>query len=98
MVKRTVLGVLECCARTGTNLFAGYVNDDDTLPEGTRTTPVEVLDPEDGSGELWILAVTTPITHLDTTELEDVIAKDVARKAKAKLTDEELSALGLTRD
>jgi hypothetical protein len=99
MVKRAVVGVLQKCSRSGGDLVVGYIEAETTPPEGTRTLPdLEVLDPEDGSNTAWILAFPVPVPLLSEQDMTDILAGEAARRAKAKLTDADLDALGLTRD
>ena len=97
MQKITVRGILKSSC-TGGKTWAGYVSEAEEVPAGLVETPVEVLDPEDGSGNVWVLAHPDGIPLLASQDLTDLSASEVARAAKAKLTDEELAALGLTRD
>lgn len=97
MQVQTVKGILQTTAHGGYQ-FAGWVSDETTIPEGVRTSPVQVLNLEDNTTNRWVIAMNDPIAQLDTTALNTIAEGEVARAAKAKLTDEELAALGLTRD
>lgn len=96
MNKITVRGVLQS-EPSGGKGWAGFVPLEQEV-EGLMTSPVEVLDLEDESDTVWVLAKSDAIPLLDLEGLAAIRSGEVARTAKAKLTDEELVALGLTRD
>jgi hypothetical protein len=94
----TVRGVLKTCPATGARKWAGYVSEDTEVPAGLVAASIEVLDPEDQTGNRWILAVSEPLTPLDSATLDALAQGDAVRLAKSKLTDADLAALGLTRE
>ena len=95
MAVETVNGVLKHCATTGALVFAGYTKE--KAIEGLNVSPVAVYDPEDGSDNRWVLTMDTPIAPLTAPEIDTLRTGEAARIALAKLTDEEVAALGLTR-
>lgn len=95
MVKVTLNGVLKTEAN-GTRSWAGYTTE--SVVEGLVVTPVDMLDPEDGSNSRWVLAFPTSVSLLDETALESLRDGELRRATLAKLTDVEVSALGLVRE
>lgn len=93
----TVNGVLKHCTVTpGRMVMAGYTTE--SAIEGLVVTPVSVLDPEDNTDARYWLCGIAPLTLLDETEINALIAGEVRRIAVAKLTDAELSVLGVSRE
>ena len=98
MQKVTIFGVLQSSSTTfGAKEWAGWALEETVIPEGLVKTPVEVLDPEDSSGDRWVLANPDPLVLLDEAALAAVSEGELARIAKSKLTDAELAAIGVTR-
>lgn len=93
----TVRGVLRTCECTGVKKFAGYVAEGVVVPEPLIETPVLVLDPEDNTGNRWILAFPDAVGVLSEGDLTTLASEEPHRQAVSKLTDAELTALGLTR-
>lgn len=96
MVVTTVNGVLKHCSQTGNLVFVGYTTE--AAVAGLTVSPVQVLDPEDESGDRWVLAMSTSIGLLDTTALNTLRDGEARRIALAKLADAEVTILGLTRE
>ena len=95
MVKKTVRGIMKT-EPDGSRCWVGYVDLDDTVDEIVNY-PIEVLDQEDGTQNYWVLAKGTTIAPMTTQDLDELRAGELRRATIAKLSDAELSALGLTR-
>ena len=96
MQVRTVNGVLKHCATTGTLTWCGYTTAESIA--GLTVSPVSVLDPEDGSGNVYVLAMTGPLSLLDETAATALVAGEARRQVVAKLSDAELALLSITRE
>jgi len=81
----------------GQQCYCGTIGLEDPTPEGLTTYELDVLDPEDDTG-VYILGWPTILTSLTSEEIVAIQDGETARRAKGKLTDTELSSLGLTRD
>lgn len=78
-------------------MWAGYLDNDKVeVPEGLTASLVDVL--LDDKGQCWVLAFPEPLVALDEESLVSVTETETVRAAKAKLTDKDLEALGLTRE
>lgn len=95
MVKVTLNGVLKTEANNSKS-WVGYTTE--PAIEGLLITPVDMLDPEDGTANRWVLACPTPVTLLGNTALDALKEGELRRATLAKLSDEEVAALGLTRE
>lgn len=96
MVKVTLNGVLKTEANNNSKSWVGYTTE--SAIEGLIVTPVDMLDPEDGTANRWVLACPIAITLLDNTDLDALKEGELRRATLAKLSDEELAALGLKRE
>ena len=96
MQKIVVRGVCRTNA-DGSRPFVGYLPADSEPPEGLMSCMCEMIDPEDGTPSYWVLAGCDRVPLLTPEDIDDLRSGEVARLAKAKLTDAELAALGLTR-
>jgi hypothetical protein len=97
MQKITVRGIVKACPYSG-RTWAGYVAEGVVVPGNLTETPVEVLDPQDGSGNYWVLAHPVTIGLIDGAGLTALSANELRRQTIAKLSDAELTSLGLTRE
>jgi hypothetical protein len=57
-----------------------------------------VLDPEDESGNVYVLMTNGPISLLDETAVTALVAGEARRQVVAKLSDAELALLSITRE
>lgn len=94
MQRVTLYGVIKTEA-DGSKSWAGYTTE--TSVPGLVVTPVDMLDPEDGSDNRWVLAFPTAVQSLDSAALETLKDGELRRATLAKLSDAELAVLGLIR-
>jgi len=97
MQKVTVRGVYRT-EPNGSTTVVGYLPAESPAPEGLTSHPMEMVDPEDETPTFWVLACCDRVPLLDTEALDALRDGELARQVKAKLTDAELTALGLTRE
>jgi hypothetical protein len=76
--------------------FAGFVEDDVEIPAGINAFPMNVLDLEDG--QFYILAGSDPVRALSADAVQTLGAEESKRKALSHLTDEDVVALGTSRE
>jgi hypothetical protein len=95
MVKVTLYGVLKTEAN-GARTWAGYTTE--PTIEGLIVQAVDMLDPEDGTANRWVLAAPSAVTLLSEEAITALKAGEKRRATIAKLTNEELEALGLSRE
>ena len=81
----------------GQQCYCGTIGLEDATPEGLKAYELDVIDPEDDTG-VYILAWPTILTTLTPEEIVVIQDGETQRIAKSKLTDAELTSLGLTRD
>jgi hypothetical protein len=95
VIKETVKVVLETCPFTGAQKITGYTNEESTGV--LQSYPMDAINPEDGTTGRYILAVPTAVPLLDAAAIASAIAANERHVALSKLTDEELSVLGISR-
>lgn len=95
MIKVTLKGVLKTEAN-GARTWVGYTNEENI--EGLQIYPIDMLDPEDGTDNRWVLAAPEAVTLLTETDINNLKAGELRRATLAKLSDSEITALGLTRE
>jgi hypothetical protein len=97
MVPVTIQGVLRTCPKTGARIWAGWTTEE-TAPEGLLLSPVDALEPGDGSTVRWLLMGSAAVPQLDAAAMATMSADEPRRCAVAKLSDAELATTGLTRE
>jgi hypothetical protein len=95
VIKETIRVVLETCPITGVQKIMGYTNEESTGV--LQSYPMDAINPEDGTTGRYILAVPTAVPLLDAAALTAAADENARHVALAKLTDEDLAVLGLSR-
>ena len=81
----------------GQQCYCGTIGLEDPTPDGLKAYELDVVDPEDDTG-VYVLAWPTILVPLTSEEITTIQDGEIQRIAKSKLSDAELTSLGLTRD
>jgi hypothetical protein len=81
----------------GDRTWVGWAEENTLVPEGLQVCVIPALDLEDNAGTRWLLAESAAVPVLDAAALVALCDGECARTALAKLSDAELTALGLSR-